>query len=369
MAKKLVPLAMAVAAFAAMAIPATASALTLADSGGRVQPTKWLVGTSSNTRTTHTAVGALFCPHVLFAAEVQANNGSLITAANGAVGPLLNCEAGEGAELTVTNPKLEHMESTGDDEGTAELSFTADVGAFKCSFSGVVPFTYETGSTHTSLALSGPITSAFKFCEEEEGEGEPATFEATFQMSTTNGSPVWVEAATASGLTLTDAEGKVGSGEWLVGTTTNTKITNTAVGTLFCPHMEFAAEVQTNTGSLITAANGAVGPLPNCEAGGVAKATFTEPKVTHIETSAGDEGNFALSFTLDVGAFKCPFGGTLGFNYETGPTHNTISVSGPITSTFKFCEEEEGEGEPAIVEATFTLSTTDGSPVWIEPGA
>lgn len=193
MAKRLVLLAMAIAAFAAMVIPASASGVTLTDSAGTVSTGAWIVATSTDTKITHTAVGDLFCPHVEMAAEVKTNNGFLVTASNGAVGPLHDCEAGGGANLTMTEPKLTHLETTGFDEGEAMLSFTADVGAFKCPFAGNVGFTFETGSTYNTLSLSETIFSQFLYCEEEEGEGEIPRFEGTYRLTTTVGSPLWME--------------------------------------------------------------------------------------------------------------------------------------------------------------------------------
>ena len=188
MAKKLILLAMAVAAFAALAIPATASALTLTDHAGKVQPGAWIVGTSTNTVTTNTPVGELTCPHIEWTARVITNNGSLATTGEGEVGIPVGCGA-EGEPLTVTVPTLTHIESTGNDEGNAGLSFETDVGGFECPYGGTVPFTYETGTGHDVLHLTGRIFSPFEFCENEE----EIVFHGDYTLTTTNGKEVWAE--------------------------------------------------------------------------------------------------------------------------------------------------------------------------------
>jgi len=195
MAKKLILLAMAVAAFAAMAIPATASAeFTLKDHDPegipqKVNPKNWVVGTSIDTVTTDTVFGdPLECPHIRVAAEVQVNSGKEVTAANASVGTPTNCKVGE-EELTITEPALEHLVTNGEHKGVAELSFVADVGPFECPYGGAVPFTYGTGTGEDTLTLLGPVGSPFEFCEGEK----TATFEGTYTLTTTDGSEVWIE--------------------------------------------------------------------------------------------------------------------------------------------------------------------------------
>ena len=179
---------------------------------------------------------------------------------------------------------------------------------------------------------------------------------------------VAIPALASAAFTLKDHEGKVEPGQWVIGTSINTKVTNTVfTDPMHCPHIEAAAEVQTNSGALITAAKGSVSLPTDCTVGGE-ELTVTTPALTHLGTSGGEEGNLSLFFVADVGAFECPYGGTVGFTYATGTGNGTLLVKAnqTLTSPFEFCEPEEGH---PTFDGTYTLSTTDGSEVWVESGA
>jgi len=195
MAKKLIVLAMVIAAFAAMAVPASASVpFTLKDHDAAgnpqtVEPGAWIVITSIDTVFTDTVFAApLECPHIKAAGQVSTNSGSLVTAGNWAVGTPTGCEVG-GEELTFTEPALIHFETTGNHEGNATLSYVADAGPFECPYGGTIPFTYGTGTSEDTITFIGPVTSPFEFCEGER----VATFEGTYTLTTTDGSEVWFE--------------------------------------------------------------------------------------------------------------------------------------------------------------------------------
>jgi len=189
--KKLILLGMAVAGVAAFAMPAAASALEMRDAGGKVALGSQIKGVSHNTKVTNTALGTLFCETVEAVGEVSVNGPSTITGGGGFGGAVetSGCEA-SGEPLTVTEPSVEHLVTTGGDTATATLSFVADVGPFECPYGGEVPGTYSTGSGNDTLTLSGSVTSPFEFCE---GEGV-ATFEGTYTMTEAfGGQPVYVQ--------------------------------------------------------------------------------------------------------------------------------------------------------------------------------
>jgi hypothetical protein len=187
MGKKLILLGMVVAAFAAFAIPAAASASPVLKEGGTalVAPVT-INGVSHNAVTTNTALGTLECEEVGITAKVTENSGSSIKA-NGEAGKTATCFA-EGTPLTVTNPELHNLVTTGGDAGTLGLSFTADVGPFECPFAGTGAFGYTTGSD--VLNISGiALASTAEICEPEEGS---PVFSGDFTITTTNGTAVTV---------------------------------------------------------------------------------------------------------------------------------------------------------------------------------
>jgi len=175
MVKKLTLLAMAVAAIAAFAIPAAASAATV--TGAEVNSV--IHGVSTNA-TTATELGTLECEEVTINGELT-ENGPTITADGVGVGSTRGCKIA-GSELTVTNPTLVHLSSTGPTSGTASLSFVGDLfgGLIKCTYTGTVAVTYSSGGS--SIHLNGPLSS---------GCGA-ATFNADFAI-TVEGSPVEID--------------------------------------------------------------------------------------------------------------------------------------------------------------------------------
>lgn len=188
MGKKLNMLVVAVAAFAAFAMPAAASAAPhLFEGESELGEEVSLLGTSKNAITTNTALGTLECESLTVNATTSEDNASTGIEAEGTAGETAECDAGE-FPLTVTDPTLLSLETRGEDKGTLSLTFIADVGPFECHFQGTGGFTYETGTD--VLSIAGITLASAELCEPEEGH---STFEGSFTITTSNGTPLTIK--------------------------------------------------------------------------------------------------------------------------------------------------------------------------------
>ena len=196
MAKKLTLLAMAVAALAALVVPATASAVQLTEEG--VPASGTIIGTSTNAKTTNLPEGlgggSLTCEKIATKGTIE-ENGPETVKGSGSSGTFTNCvqtdEAGKKHEITVTSPGFS-LSTTEANMGTGsiELTFIVDLPNIKaeCHFvSHVGTLTYETGSDTLHVA-SVRLTATQELCENEEGGG--IKFEGDFTLETEDGTPV-----------------------------------------------------------------------------------------------------------------------------------------------------------------------------------
>ena len=187
MARKLTMLGMAIAALAALAIPAMASAApVVTDPEGVILGTPAnLKGVSNNAVTTNTPLGTLECGTVEITAKLTENTGSKVKA-EGTGGTTAVCETSEEEALTVTNPTLVSLTSTTAGSGSVSMSYTADVGSFECPYSannGTFTYANDTDIIHVHAILTTPFVP----CRPVSGS---ITFEGTFTITTSNGAIV-----------------------------------------------------------------------------------------------------------------------------------------------------------------------------------
>lgn len=189
MGKKLILVGMSLAAMAALALPAVASASPeLNDESGSVEVGAAITGTSTNALTTNTALGTLECDHVLISGEVTANSKGVVEGI-GTGGDTTTCNAGP-AEMTVTEPTLNHIETSAEGENNLSMSFIADVGPFECEFKGGGTFSYETGTGNNDLHISNVVLTTDEVCAAEEGD---TIFEGDFALTTEAGGEIWID--------------------------------------------------------------------------------------------------------------------------------------------------------------------------------
>jgi len=157
MIKKLIMLAMAVAALAAI-IPAAANA------EGKLTSGSSLVGVGTEITLTNDAANGLItrvpafgtnlvCEKITAHAEVTKNNGTAFEGVAGATGTTENCELVGLAPAEVTDPTVVGINSTSTGTGEVTLSFIAHVAGTTCNFATVGP-----GVFHYALPSSSTVT-------------------------------------------------------------------------------------------------------------------------------------------------------------------------------------------------------------------
>ena len=184
MAKKLMLLGMAVVAFAALALPAVASAApALTEPAGTLVPKgATIVGTSTNS-TTVTSAGTLTCAKVTVTGEVTENTGSSVKGVAKGEGKTEGCKLGSSS-LTITDPTLLAISSNTPGKGVVSLTFIADLFGIPCHFVGNnLPFTYTSGSD--SMSIAGTLTGTSGFPCPSSG-----SFSGTYTLETSNGTPL-----------------------------------------------------------------------------------------------------------------------------------------------------------------------------------
>lgn len=145
-------------------------------------------------------------------------------------------------------------------------------------------------------------------------------------------------------------------GTTLLGTSTNAITVNTKLGELKCNKVTINAEVTGNSGTSISA-KGLGGSTEGCTAGGKTL-IVDEPTLKTLSTSGEDKGTLSMFFKATVGAVTCPFEGSGSFTYTTGK--DTLQISNlPLTAP-ELCLVS---GKTPEFSATFTIETTDGTPV------
>ena len=147
-----------------------------------------ILATSTNAIITNTSLGDLECATLSSSAELLKNSEAEIEA-KGTAAETEGCKWTFGSEsgpMTVTEPLLFSLQTTGVDEGTLALSFIVDVGPFECVYEGEDAFTYATGTDVLHVA-GFEIDSPFEFCRPEAGA---SLFEGDFTLETEDGTPV-----------------------------------------------------------------------------------------------------------------------------------------------------------------------------------
>jgi hypothetical protein len=183
MSKKTMVLAMAIGALLALAIPAAASASQLT-SGGKALGVGSVVQATSINATTDTSAGTLKCSHVSVAGKVTKNTGGESTATTSGEGTTSGCEFGT-LPATITDATLLGLTLLSPTNGSASVTFVADIGALKCHFAGTVAVTYTAGGS--VLHLAGTLAGT--------GTGCPTSgaFMGDFALTTTAGAAVTVD--------------------------------------------------------------------------------------------------------------------------------------------------------------------------------
>jgi hypothetical protein len=164
MVKRVTVLAMALAAVAALAVPAFASAskLTLDSAGTELVPAGTEIQGHSGTNrfaggeslVTETELGTLNCEEITLSGKVGTNNGSKVLS-EGITGTTSGCTL-EGEPFTVSGIEISKLESTTSGTGTAAFKFTATFfgGSLVCTWSGTGTFTYTAGTSILKLGAT-----------------------------------------------------------------------------------------------------------------------------------------------------------------------------------------------------------------------
>lgn len=157
MIKKMMLLAVSVAALAAFALPAAASADTLKEGGTALKPGTLFTATSANL-TTVTGVGTLECEKVALHLELVSNTPATIEG----VGPATTtgCKTNTGRFVTVTDGTVGEFTMAGG-SGVANAFFASDIYLdsseatllAQCSFAGEVEVTNVGGG---AIEVAGP---------------------------------------------------------------------------------------------------------------------------------------------------------------------------------------------------------------------
>ena len=203
MGKKLTLLAMAVAAVAALVVPAGASAITLSDEETAHIPVGTeILGTNIGSVVTKNLPegvegGQLVCQVVNLPGEVTENSETKV-AGSGEGGTTEECiqtnEFEEETEFLVGGISYE-LSSTEAEMGTGHVHLTfvvtfPQLGNFKCTYTGTGTFHYETGDDKLTITPTPLTGSPANPCENEEGTIE---FEGKFTLETaSNHKPVYI---------------------------------------------------------------------------------------------------------------------------------------------------------------------------------
>ncbi|HYC81844.1 MAG TPA: hypothetical protein VEB65_08660, partial [Solirubrobacterales bacterium] len=310
-------------------------------------------GASTNPLITNTGLGKVECASLSVSAEVLKNSEKEVKA-KGTSGEAKTCKGTEGSEvlpLTITEPELLSLVTTGKDSGTLGLTFVVDLGPFSCHFEGEGSFSYATGTD--VLNVAGVELKTNEICE--SGEGAPL-FEGDFTMATANGSPVTIPAPSTPSPVLKESGVVLAEGESIRAKSTNAVTTRTALGRLECGELTFTTAVNRNSeGEISLQTTGAT--TKSCLAEGE-PLTLTEPTLDLL-SEGGDSADLTISFAADVGPFECPFEGEDTVAYTTST--DVLKITGIVLETpVEICEPLVGK--PGF-EGEFTLTTANGTQV------
>jgi hypothetical protein len=190
MLRKLMLLGMAITTMAALAVPATAGATELTESGVRVPVGSEFTLTqdpSNRIRFETTTIGETSCNSITIHGKVTKNDGSEV-AEEGAEGTASPCfvEGEEGAEVTSVTGTIRSHESG---KGTADFDFVLDTPNLpeSCTFTtaSAANFNFVTGSNTIEFLEAAPaeLEGSPAFC----GEGE---LRGGLILETRDGTPV-----------------------------------------------------------------------------------------------------------------------------------------------------------------------------------
>jgi hypothetical protein len=190
MIKKIMVLAVSVAALIAFAAPAVAQAAELKEGKTKLAINSEVTATSFNLETA-TATGTLFCEKVTIHGTLIENGPNVVIAPNATTTE--NCRVTEnGAAVTITNPLVGTITLEGKKtEGSATATFEADIpaaGLSGCHLSGSVAFTYVSGSDVFSIPGSGLTGMG------PEGCPTAGSISGAFTLETANGTAVTINA-------------------------------------------------------------------------------------------------------------------------------------------------------------------------------
>lgn len=171
MAKKLIVLAMAVAALVAVAIPAAASAteLRMTNSSGALVPTGTAItGVANNSTlrlvTKETTLGELECESIMLNGKVTVNNGTKVEGEGTAGSTTANCHFQPSNKVAeVTAIKLTNLKSETTGVGSFEAEYEAIIpGGAPCHFvtEGPGEFTFTSGSDTIEVAPTAVESAA-----------------------------------------------------------------------------------------------------------------------------------------------------------------------------------------------------------------
>lgn len=173
MLKKMMLLALSVAALVAFAAPAMAQADELVDSEGPLPIGAEVTATSTNL-VTKSALGELKCTFVTIHAEVAENGPSIH------LNDLATTTA--GCNVAITNPTAGTITLEG---GTGLATGATFVAAGACDFAGNIPFSYATGTSSLTVTGTNQL-SAPSPCG-------TATMSGSFNLETSGGEAVTIE--------------------------------------------------------------------------------------------------------------------------------------------------------------------------------
>jgi hypothetical protein len=175
MIKKLMLLAMALSAMVAFAAPAVAQADELYEESGPLSLGAEITLTSTNLKTV-TPLGTLECEKVTIHGEVTQNGPTTITGKELSTA-LANCNK------TITDPTAGTVSLSG---GTGSTTGTKFIAEGFCTYTGSIPFSYETDSDVVTVTGKEQLTGSPSFpC----GKG---TMSGSFTIETKDGTPVYI---------------------------------------------------------------------------------------------------------------------------------------------------------------------------------
>lgn len=169
-------------AFAALSAPAAANASTVTMPAGTLVPTGTEITLRSENATFETELGIAECEAVSLKDELTRNSGGIVEAKSVGKGGSTECFI-EGHRFTVTDLTIPLLRSA--TTGSGELMWTGTMdllgGAIQCNYHGLIPFTYQAGSS--VIEAGGELEGTPELCGTGRIDGD-------LSLSTSSGGAV-----------------------------------------------------------------------------------------------------------------------------------------------------------------------------------